>query len=121
MNNTYFDLIDQTYYFPQEGFDLQDGNLTFHDVPIKYLIEKYGTPMKLTYLPKVGMQIKRAKNLFNHEPRNANHGENMSSLLDMMENDDPSNVLENFDGDGLQSVGKIACLSLRNKKQLIYK
>ena len=32
MKNTYFDLIDQTYYFPQEGFDLNNGNLTFHGV-----------------------------------------------------------------------------------------
>ena len=65
MTNSYFDLIDQTFYFPQEGFDLQEGTLTFHGVPISYLIEKYGTPMKITYLPKIGMQIKRAKNLFN--------------------------------------------------------
>jgi len=24
MKNTYFDLIEQSYYFPQEGFDLRD-------------------------------------------------------------------------------------------------
>ena len=40
MKNTYFDLIEQTYYFPQDGFDLQDGYLTVHGVSIKYLIEK---------------------------------------------------------------------------------
>lgn len=32
----------------------------------------------------------------------------MSSLLDMMENDDSSAVLERFDGEGLKSVGKLA-------------
>jgi arginine decarboxylase len=74
MTNTYFDLIDQTFYFPQEGFDLQDGNLTFHGVPIAYLIEKYGTPMKITYLPKIGMQIKRAKNLFNRAIKSKGYG-----------------------------------------------
>jgi len=64
MKNTYFDLIDQSYYFPQEGFDLKDGYLTFHGVSLKYLIEKYGTPFKLMYLPRIGEQVKRAKNLF---------------------------------------------------------
>jgi arginine decarboxylase len=64
MKNTYQDLIEQTYYFPQEGFDQHDGYLTFHGVSLKYLIEKYGTPFKLTYLPRIGEQIKRARNLF---------------------------------------------------------
>jgi len=65
MKNTYFDLIDQSYFFPQEGFDLLDGELTFHGVSIMHLIRKYGTPFKLNYLPRIGDQIKRAKNLFN--------------------------------------------------------
>ncbi|MFA5435930.1 MAG: arginine decarboxylase, partial [Candidatus Neomarinimicrobiota bacterium] len=65
MKNTYFDLIDQSYYFPQEGFDLRDGYLTFHGVSLKYLIEKYETPFRFIYLPKIGDQIKKARNLFN--------------------------------------------------------
>ena len=65
MKNTYFDLIDQTYYFPQEGFDLRDGYLTFHGISLKYLIKKYGTPFRLIYLPRISDQIKKAKNLFN--------------------------------------------------------
>lgn len=65
MKNTYFDLIEQSYYFPQEGFDLRDGYLTFHGISIKYLIEKYGTPFRLIYLPRIGDQIKKARNLFN--------------------------------------------------------
>jgi arginine decarboxylase len=65
MKNTYFDLIDQSYYFPQDGFDLRDGYLTFHGVSLKYLIEKYKTPFKLLYLPRIGEQIKKARNLFN--------------------------------------------------------
>jgi arginine decarboxylase len=28
------------------------------------MIEKYGTPLKLTYLPKIGMQINKAKQMF---------------------------------------------------------
>ena len=65
MKNRYFDLIDQTFYFPQEGFDLYNDYLTFHGVPLRHIIEKYGTPLKLTYLPRIGDQIKKAKNLFN--------------------------------------------------------
>ncbi len=61
---SYFDLIDQTYYFPQDGFDLENGNLFFHNVSLRYIIEKYGTPLKITYLPKIGDQIKRVRNLF---------------------------------------------------------
>jgi arginine decarboxylase len=69
MKNTYFDLIEQTYYFPQEGFDLRDGYLAFHGIALKYLIEKYGTPFKLTYLPRISEQIRKARNLFNREIR----------------------------------------------------
>ena len=65
MKNTYFNLIDQSYYFPQEGFDLSDGNLFFNGVSLKFLIEEYGTPFRLTYLPKIGSQIKKAQNWFN--------------------------------------------------------
>jgi arginine decarboxylase len=69
MKNTYFDLIDQSYYFPQEGFDLRDDYLDFHGISLKYLIEKYGTPFKLLYLPRIGEQIRRAKNLFSRAIR----------------------------------------------------
>ncbi|HXK49624.1 MAG TPA: hypothetical protein PKW56_04080 [Clostridiales bacterium] len=65
MKTTYFDLIEQSYYFPQEGFDIDEGYLTFHGVSLKYLIEKYGTPLRMFYLPKIGDQIKKSKNLFN--------------------------------------------------------
>jgi arginine decarboxylase len=65
MKNTYFDLIEQTYYFPQEGFDLREGNLTFHGVSLTHLIKKHGTPFRFIYLPKIGDQIKKSRNLFN--------------------------------------------------------
>ncbi|MDX2443501.1 MAG: arginine decarboxylase [Bacteroidales bacterium] len=65
MKNTYFDLIKQSFYFPQEGFDLRDKYLTFHGVSLKYLIEMHGTPFRIIYLPKIGDQIKKARSLFN--------------------------------------------------------
>lgn len=74
MKNTYFDLIDQSYYFPQEGFDLKDGYLTFYGVSLKYLVEKYGTPFKLMYLPRIGEQIKKARNLFRRAMKKHKYG-----------------------------------------------
>ncbi len=73
MKNTYFDLIEQSFYFPQKGFDLINGNLTFHGVSLKYLIEKHGTPFRFIYLPKIGEQIKKARNLFNRAIKNNNY------------------------------------------------
>ena len=70
MKNTYFNLVEQSYYFPQDGFDLRDQYLTFHGISMKYLIEKYGTPFNLIYLPRIGDQIKKARNLFNRAIKN---------------------------------------------------
>ena len=58
MKNTYFNLINQTYQFPQEGFNLEEGQLTFHGISIKHLIDKYGTPFRLFYLPEISAKIK---------------------------------------------------------------
>ena len=64
MTNSYLDLVQQTFNFPQEGFEVKDGYLQFNGVDVKALIDKYGTPLKLSYLPKIGMQIKKAKQMF---------------------------------------------------------
>src|ERR1051325_2244191 len=65
MKNKYRDLIQQTFHFPQEGFNVVDGELHFNDVPLMDIIKQYGTPLKITYLPKIGQQIQKAKKLFN--------------------------------------------------------
>ena len=64
MTNSYQDLVQQTFNFPQEGFEVKDEYLQYNGVDIKALIDKYGTPLKLTYLPKIGMQIQKAKTMF---------------------------------------------------------
>lgn len=65
MNNTYTDLVKQTFHFPQEGFEInEEKNLLFNGLDIRKLIDKYGTPFKLTYLPKIGQQVAKAKKLF---------------------------------------------------------
>jgi arginine decarboxylase len=65
MRNTYFDLVDQTFYFPQDGFTLQDNHLFFHGIDLYKLVKKYGSPLKLTYLPKISTQIQNARHYFN--------------------------------------------------------
>src|SRR5215218_6321328 len=64
MNNSYTDLVRQTFNYPQEDFETKDGNLYLNGLDLKALIDKYGTPLKLSYLPKIGMQIKKAKKMF---------------------------------------------------------
>ena len=65
MNTKYFDLINQTYYFPQEEFTLNKENaLQFHNIDLMKLVEQYGTPLKFTYLPQISNNIKKAKNWF---------------------------------------------------------
>lgn len=64
MNLSYQDLIFQTYDFPQEGFEVVDDYLRFNGVSIKELIQQYGTPFKMTVLPRIGQQIDKARTLF---------------------------------------------------------
>ncbi|NJB35256.1 arginine decarboxylase [Croceivirga sp. JEA036] len=64
MKTKYFDLIDQTYDFPQEEFQLKDNNLEFHGIDLKGLIAEYGAPLKFTYLPKISGNIHRAQKWF---------------------------------------------------------
>ena len=64
MNNSYADLVDQTFNFPQHDFKVENEYLQYNGQDIKALIDKYGTPLKLTYLPKIGMQINKAKEMF---------------------------------------------------------
>ncbi len=64
MNTKYSDLIDQTYYFPQEEFNLEGTQLKFHDIDLMDLVKKYGAPLKFTYLPKISQNIGRAKGWF---------------------------------------------------------
>ncbi len=73
MRDTYLNLIKQSYSFPQENFGLKNNYLTFNDINLKYLIDKYDTPFKFTYLPKIGEQIKKAKKLFNKAIKNNNY------------------------------------------------
>ncbi|MCK9613577.1 MAG: arginine decarboxylase [Bacteroidales bacterium] len=65
MKNKYIDLIQQTFEFPQEEFKVEENELYFNNICLTDLIKQYGTPLKISYLPKISSNIQRAKKLFN--------------------------------------------------------
>ncbi len=65
MVTRYHDLITQTFEFPQDGFKVIEDELYFYDIPLMDIIKQYGTPLKISYLPKISAQIQKAKRLFN--------------------------------------------------------
>ncbi len=65
MKTRYLDLIEQTFDFPQDEFNVIDEELYFHDLPLMDIIKQYGTPLKISYLPKISEQIQKAKRFFN--------------------------------------------------------
>ena len=65
MKNKYIDLIEQTFDFPQDEFKIEDNELYFNNIPLMDVIKQYGTPLKISYLPKIASQIQKAKRLFN--------------------------------------------------------
>ena len=73
MNTKYRDLIDQTYYFPQEEFKLEGSELQFHDIDLMELVKQYGAPLKFTYLPKISDNINRAKGWFKAAMKNLDY------------------------------------------------
>ncbi|MEY3048684.1 MAG: hypothetical protein RL365_722 [Bacteroidota bacterium] len=64
MRTKYIDLIDQTFDFPQNEFNLYEDRLFFHGIDLMRLIQEYGTPLKFNYLPQISNNIQRAKGWF---------------------------------------------------------
>ncbi|MGI9526756.1 MAG: arginine decarboxylase, partial [Weeksellaceae bacterium] len=73
MKLKYRDLIEQTYYFPQDEFNTEGSDLTFHGIRVMDLVEKYGAPLKFTYLPKISENIQRAKDWFGNAMEKHNY------------------------------------------------
>lgn len=73
MKTKYIDLIEQSFEFPTEEFEVEDGELYFYDIPLMDLVKQYGTPMKFTYLPKISENIKKARVWFNVALTKANY------------------------------------------------
>src|SRR5690606_22186624 len=62
---SYRELIEQTFEFPQKEFKVRDHELLFNDVPLMDIIREYGTPLKLTYLPRISENIRFVQATFN--------------------------------------------------------
>jgi arginine decarboxylase len=60
----YEDLVSQTFEFPKEEFKVVNNELHFNDIPLMDIIKEHGTPLKLTYLPKISHNIIKAKKMF---------------------------------------------------------
>ena len=61
----YADLINQSFEFPSSEFAVKDKELHFHGVNLMEIVEKHGTPLKLSYIPKIGRNIRYAQEIFN--------------------------------------------------------
>src|SRR5690606_27712502 len=61
---SYQEFLDLSVGFPQDGFEVIDDELYFHDLNLMEMIETYGTPLRFTYLPIVSKKIQQAKILF---------------------------------------------------------
>ncbi|AMM50047.1 decarboxylase [Rufibacter sp. DG15C] len=69
----YTDLIHQTFDFPTEEFTVHNNELSFNGIPMMELVKQYGTPLRLTYLPKISSQIQKAKVLFKESMAKLNY------------------------------------------------
>jgi arginine decarboxylase len=77
MRTKYIDLIDQTFDFPQNEFQLKDDDhLLFHGIDLMRLINDYGTPLKFNYLPQISNNIQRAKGWFREAMSNLGYSGN---------------------------------------------
>ena len=63
MKNKYLDLIEQTFEFPNEEFEVVDNNLEWFGIPLMDIIKQYGTPLRIAYLPKIASNIQKARRM----------------------------------------------------------
>jgi arginine decarboxylase len=63
---SYRELIEQTFEFPQKEFKVREHALLFNDVPLMEIIKEYGTPLKITYLPRISENIRFVQATFNN-------------------------------------------------------
>jgi arginine decarboxylase len=70
----YIDLIQQTFEFPTREFGVDEkSNLLFNNVPLMDIIKRYGTPLKLTYLPKITEHIENSRLMFKNAIKKYNY------------------------------------------------
>jgi arginine decarboxylase len=65
MKNKYSDLVDQTFEWPADGFTSENNQLNWQGINLMEVVKQYGTPLKISYLPKISENIQRARQYFN--------------------------------------------------------
>ncbi len=71
---SYLDLIEQTFEFPTREFNVDEKNtLLFNNVPLMDIIKEYGTPLKLTFLPKIGEHVNNSRVMFRNAIKKFNY------------------------------------------------
>ena len=73
MKLQYFDLVDQTFDWPQTEFEIENDALRFHGIPMVDVVERYGSPLRITYLPKIGENIRLAHGWFRDAMKKLNY------------------------------------------------
>ena len=61
--------MDQACNFPSEEFNVFRDELYFHGVNLMEIVRAYGTPLKLSYLPKIAENINYAERIFSDAMR----------------------------------------------------
>jgi arginine decarboxylase len=64
VNTKYIDLVEQTFDWPQEEFQIENNKLFWRGINLMELIATHGAPLKFTYLPKISENIHKAKGWF---------------------------------------------------------
>lgn len=64
MKTRYIDLIEQTFDFPKDEFAIEGDKLVWNGLRLTEILEKHGTPLRITYLPKIGEKIDLARESF---------------------------------------------------------
>lgn len=64
MDISFYELMEENLTDSPEFKVDEAGNLWFKDLDINGLIQQYGAPLKITYLPKISEQIQKAKFYF---------------------------------------------------------
>lgn len=72
--SNYLQFMQQRFEdFPNEEFKIENNELIFNDLPIMDLIEEFGTPFRMTYLPKITEKIQQARKWFKQAMENQNY------------------------------------------------
>ena len=73
MSDTYLSLQEENLKASPEFTVSQNGDLQFYGIDMHALVQKHGTPLKITYLPKISEQISKAKQMFLEAFEKANY------------------------------------------------